>query len=307
MSRKAKSFEVPSTPNIANGIDINALKMAGLDDITIAAILSGQVTAKEPDSSAPKDPYIEIKGLPSDGLFYKDRFGNPITIKGMPLKAMDALLLETMFNSEDESLIDDLLRRRITGIDPKDLILADEIYILAWLREQTFYNTPIRVNHTCDKCDHFNEGQVVTLNDFLIMKCPEHIKTDPHPVQLPISKQTVHLRFTRKRDKDSAKKYLESISAIKKITAFDNKVAKLASVIHGMSVKQSIEFFKELEAVDFAHLYNEFDKMNITFTEAAILKCGFTDGKGECGYENIVPISFQSNFFLPEIGFESSY
>lgn len=279
-----------------NNFDIDRLKAAGLSDGQISNILrSNQDTINVRQEE--KDPYVEIKGLPSGSRYYKNQIGMPIKLKGMPLKVSDAITLEAMENSGDSSLMDDIFRARIKGVDPGQILVGDETYIKAWLREQTFIKNPLIKSFECDRCGHFNESKQVTSDDFIVYYLPESI-TDPMSVTLPISGSEVKLRFMRRNDKVRIDNHVREYDVFRKLTAVDVKIYEIASVMYGMAITDATEYLLQLDPTDFAVLNTFFIKMNFGFTEKAFLKCE----KEECGYSSIVPIPFQPGYFLPKIG-----
>jgi len=279
-----------------DNIDLSRLRNAGLSDAQISNILQG---SRETISVRPeeKDPYVEIKGLPSGSRYYKNQMGIPVKLKGMPLKVSDAITLEAMDNSGDESLLDDIFKARIKGVDPGQILVGDETYIKAWLREQTFIKTPLVRSFECDKCGHFNESRIITSNDFIVYYLPENI-TDPMTCILPISQKEVKIRFMRRHDRVRIENHVRENDFMRKLTIVDTKIYEIASVMYGMSITDATEYIKSLNPTDFAVLNTFFLKMNFGFTEKAFIKCE----KEECGYSSIVPIPFQPGYFLPKIG-----
>jgi hypothetical protein len=284
-----------------SGIDVSKLKKAGLDNTAIQNILkanqANDVTLVKQEE---KDPFVTIKGLPSGGKFYKNNMGLQMTLKGMPLKVEDALILETMNASEDESLLTQIFERRIRGVNPNDLLLGDEKYLLAWLREQTFIRNPLKVNFICENCQHLNEDIVVTSSDFITYIIPENVK---EPYMVPISTgEEIPLRFMRRKDKTRISNYILENDSYRKTTKSDIRKYEIASVMQGVSITDAIEYINDMNIIDFTKLHTAYKKMNFGFTETVVTKCE----KEECGYSNIVPVPFQSGYFLPEIGANDS-
>ena len=279
-----------------DNIDFGKLKSAGLSDAQINNILqSSRETINV--RTEEKDPYVEIHGLPSGSRYYKNPMGIPVRLKGMPLKVSDSITLEAMENSGDETLLDDIFRARIKGVEPGQILIGDETYIKAWLREQTFIRTPLIRSFECEKCLHFNESRIITSNDFIVYYLPDTI-TDPMPCKLPISGQEVKIRFMRRNDRVRIENHVRENDFMRKLNVVDTKIYEIASVMYAMSITDATEFIKSLDPTDFAVLNTFFLKMNFGFTEKAFIKCE----KEECGYSSIVPIPFQPGYFLPKIG-----
>lgn len=278
---------------------IEKLRRAGLSESQIQMALGGLQTSNDTMNvrQVETDPYVEIKGLPSGGRYYKNNFGIPVKLKGMPLKVRDAIALEAMEMSNDTTVLDDIFAKRISGVTPGEILVGDELYIKAWLREQTFSRTPLIKTFECEKCSHLNEDKVVGLEDLIIYYLPDKI-TDPMEETLPISKDVVRLRFMRRKDRTRIENHVRENDAFRKLTPADIKIYEIASVMFGMSITDAVEYLENLDPTDFAVINTFFIKMNFGFVEKAFLKCE----KEECGFSSIIPVPFQSGFFLPQVG-----
>lgn len=108
--------------------------------------------ASSPGSHEKKiyDTFVEIGGLPSKGLFYRN------TIMGQALKVEDLLLIQSIDDTNIQSRFDEIFARRLRDVIPSEILLADELYISMWLRATSFpgYNFPsdgfVCSNDTCD-------------------------------------------------------------------------------------------------------------------------------------------------------------
>lgn len=281
---------------------IARLKSGGLSDEMIRSILANQSPDTLNVRQVETDSYIEIKGLPSGDRFYKNQMGIPVNIKGMPLKVRDTLSLEAMVNSLDYEVLDDVFSKRIQGVSPGDILIGDEKYIMAWLRESTFQSTPLKTSFRCEKCEHINEDKVVSLSDLVISSLPDNI-TDPMECILPQSKEAIKIRFMRRKDRIRIENHIRENDSIRKLTPVDLKLYELSSVIYGMSITDAMEMLLNQTPTDFAVINYFFLKMNFGFNEKAMLRCE----KEECGYLSVVPVPFQSGYFLPKIRPDLSY
>lgn len=109
--------------------------------------------------STPVTNFSDIRGLPSEGLFYdKPLFGQALTY-------MDILMVSNIDTVNVTSTINTLLSRRITGgwdtFNADNLLQCDEHYILHWLRASTVDDQPLPyvpptldewVPYTCPEC-----------------------------------------------------------------------------------------------------------------------------------------------------------
>jgi len=95
------------------------------------------------------ETFVDIKGLPSMGLFYQD------DISGQPLKVEDLLLIQGVDESNVHNRFTEIFNRRLSGINPGDILLADEIFICFWLRASSYPGYPFSSRGiTCNMCNH---------------------------------------------------------------------------------------------------------------------------------------------------------
>ena len=80
------------------------------------------------------DNFIEIDGLPSQGVLYRD------TLMGQALKVEDLLQIQTLDETNVTQRFTEIFGRRLRGIDPLEILLVDELYISLWLRATSFPN-----------------------------------------------------------------------------------------------------------------------------------------------------------------------
>jgi len=92
--------------------------------------------------------YHDIKGLPSKGKFYP----KGTKIQARPLKVIEVKKLSSINEENADDIVNDVLRRTVVGIDVNDIILADKLYIVFWLRANTYRDSSYKVNFHCNKC-----------------------------------------------------------------------------------------------------------------------------------------------------------
>lgn len=279
----------------SNSVDASEqLKAAGID-LNMLAALQGQPDLLEV-KVADKDIHIEIKGLPSGGRFYKNNVGMPIKIKGMPLKVIDAIGLESARNDEDQDIMDDVIARRVIGVSPEDMLEMDRKYVIAWLREQSFQKAPLRRTFQCEECNHINHQRIISLSDFLIYNLPDN--ANPPEFDLPERQERIKLRFERRKDQKRVEDYMRKFASLREVEKSEIKLYRIASVIEGMSMDSAMELINELSLIDFSVLNTKFEECNMGFSNIALVKCE----KEECGHANPIHIPFRDRYFIPRIG-----
>ena len=96
------------------------------------------------------DAFTRISRLPSHGLFY------PNDLMGQSLKLIDNYALDDINDgtANTRTALNTILRRRIRGIDPMDILTCDETYILHWLRASSFPERGmIHPGYVCPHCE----------------------------------------------------------------------------------------------------------------------------------------------------------
>lgn len=270
------------------------LKAAGVDTNMLNSI-QGNTELLEV-RVADKDIHVEIKGLPSGGRFYKNNVGIPIKIKGMPLKVVDAIGLESARSGEDQDIMDDVIARRVIGVAPEDMLEMDRKYVIAWLREQSFQKAPLRRTFQCQECNHVNHLKEIKLTDFLIYNLPDD--ATPPEFDLPERQERIKLRFERRKDQKRVEDYIRKFASLREIKESEMRLYRIASVMEGMSIETAMELISELSLIDFSVLNTKFDECNMGFTNVAFLKCE----KEECGHPNPIHVPFRDRYFIPRIG-----
>ena len=95
----------------------------------------------------PLENYVNIGGLPSEGLFYQT------PIYGQPLKLEDIIQAQTMTKRNYPEKFNGIFTRRIKSVAPEAILYADELYIALWLRANSFPESRHRVGgFTCSTC-----------------------------------------------------------------------------------------------------------------------------------------------------------
>ena len=271
--------------------DKDILSSLGIDPTTLG-LSNPEVRIED------NDVYIPIRGIPSGNKNYRNQMNIPITVKGMPFKVEDTIALYAMQDEENHEVIDDVLRRRIRGVSPEELLEMDRKYILGWMREQTFVKAPLRRTFVCSKCGHVHYHKAIPLSSFVTYYLPDNVN-EPE-FDLPEAEIRIKLRFERRRDVIRVKEYIKSFEGFRKITPSDVKTFRIASVIAGKSLETALEFMADLSVIDHAVLTTQFDRCNMGMTDIAQIEC--ENDKEECGHINLIHIPFRGEYFIPRIG-----
>ena len=111
------------------------------------------------------DAFTRISRLPSQGLFY------PNDLFGQSLKLIDNYALDDINDgiANTRTALNSILRRRIKGIDPQDILTCDETYILHWLRASSFpEHGMIHPGYVCPHCEFDTSEDDNPLHDYRV-------------------------------------------------------------------------------------------------------------------------------------------
>ena len=135
--------------------EFNKQLMTG--DIKVDSLNSGGLNVNDGKN------YTVIEGLPSKGRLYPEG----TLIKARPLKVIEVKKLASLTDSTANYVINDILNSCVRGIDVNNLYLADKVFIIFWLRSQSFKDPNYVVNFKCSNCkkesDYHFEIDTVTV------------------------------------------------------------------------------------------------------------------------------------------------
>lgn len=139
-----------------------------------------------------RNDYVEVE-LPSRGKFYSE----PVLIR--PFSFEEERMMMTASKASGKDLINNLMARCIQGVDVRDLVLPDKIYLLFKLREIS-YGNEYKVNIQCQECDNPNE-LIIEIDKLGVdlMPAEESITAIIH---LPGADQEVEVGLLRVKDEN---------------------------------------------------------------------------------------------------------
>lgn len=234
--------------------------------------------------------YWEITGLPTSGLLYPAG----TKLMGRPLKVLEVKKLTSINEYNAESVITDILRKCVKGISVDEIYLNDKIYILFWLRANSYRNNSYVVDFECPKCEkestyHFdiNSIQINKVDNFnkdVVLKSGDHIS----------------LKFLQIKDEKDIGNFRERYGQM--ITKSGNEVddelvgmAYMVDTINGKapSPLDKYSYVLNLSAEDFSCLLTHIENNTASVKPYMNVACNL------CGGETQLGLSFRPEFFLP--------
>ena len=202
--------------------------------------------------------------------------------------------LSSINDTNADYVINEVLRKTIKGINVDDLYIADKLFIVFWLRANTYRESGYVVNYQCSKCNtestyHFeiNNLEVQYLSDEF--EANKELKLR--------SGETIKLNFLTVKDSLMIERFKEM--NMKLFKEIDNELLNIAEMIkeingENLTLIEKYRFILDMEPGDFSYIstYIENNGMGIKpYMNATCSRCG---GTGPVG------ITFQSSFLFPE-------
>jgi len=231
----------------------------------------------------------EIEGLPSKGRLYPE--GTKII--GRPLKVIEVKKLASITDGTANSVINDIIRRAVRGIDVDDLLMADRLFIVMWLRANTYRDSAYVVQFDCPQCNKASQFHFQV--DDLDVKYLSDSYDPSMEVPLP-SGSRVTIRFLTVGDTEKNERFkVMNIDLLKEI---DDELLNLASMLNTIdgertSMLEKYNFVLGMDPDDFAFLATYIDENGMGLKPVMNVTC--TD----CRRITPVGITFRSEFFLP--------
>jgi hypothetical protein len=228
--------------------------------------------------------YWEIKDFPSQSRFY-----NGQKIFGRPLKVLDLKKLAAMDDSNTTETIETIIRRCTKGINVEEILTPDKLYILFWLRYNTYKDKGYQVKYSCQHCNKeteyffdLNMLDVTNLSEEMYQKMNVKIS----------SGEIVKLRYQtmgiEKEVEAFTKKYSND-----PLFEMDEDVLNLAACISGMPLKNRYQWLVDLNPSDYGKLESVMDEIGIGVVPFITATCKLCKG------ENLLGTSFRTQFLFP--------
>jgi hypothetical protein len=118
----------------------------------VAAAKSVGIDLVAESPSGISETYVELMGIPSCGILYAG------AVEGQPLKVSDILLIQGMNETNTSQRFGEIIKRRVRGVDPAQILLDDELYIAFWLRHNSFPDSGFdSMPYQCEACEHIGQ------------------------------------------------------------------------------------------------------------------------------------------------------
>lgn len=242
-----------------------------------------------------KDIFYTIENLPTNYKLYP----KGTVIKGRPLTVREVKKLSSMNENNFDSILNDVLTTATRGLDIEEIYVADKIYIIFWLRANTYKNANFTTPYVCQKCKRPTE-YTFDVDAFEIKYLPD----DFDKFSLTMLNKTDIITFDYSKIKDEIRVEKFNISMKSGLTRYDDETIQYASMIktingESVTMRSACEYLNSLGAEDSAYLQSYLSENDIGVIPVIQPQCGHTD----CKEVNEVLITFRSDFFVPKYKF----
>lgn len=241
------------------------------------------------------DNFFPIEDLPTRYALYPKGaklYGRPLTVK-------EVKKLSAINENNFDFLLTEILSSATRGINVNDIYVADKIYIIFWLRANTYKNADFTTPYVCDHCKRVTEYSF-DVNEFDIKYLAEDFKA----FELTLLNNGSFLTFDYQKIGDEAKIEKFNQSLKNGLTKFDDDTIQYASMIKtingaNVTMRTACEFIDMLDAEDYAYMKSYLVDNDIGVIPTINATCGHAD----CKEVSEVLIGFRSDFFIPKFKF----
>jgi hypothetical protein len=247
-------------------------------------------TAGSIPSVADNSNYWPIKDLPSGYKLYAEG----TMIYGRPLKVLEIKKLSSINAENYDYIINDVLKKAIKGINFEDIYLADKLYIILWLRANSYRDSSFQVNYTCNKCNNKSTFNFDVDNLEVQHLSPTY---DPSKDIKLNSGEVIKIKFLTIKDSIAIERFKEINKEV--IGEIDDELLSIATMIQEINGSkgtpmEKYNFVLNLSPQDFSYISTYIDKIGMGIKPYMNINCEKCGGTAQLG------ITFQPDFFFPE-------
>ena len=210
-------------------------------------------------------------------------------ILSRPLNVLEVKHLATMTDSTADGVINDVLKGSVMGIDYRDLVIADKVFIIMWQRAQTYRGDEFAIKYVCPECGE--EGKYeFDISQVSIEDIPDDYSADK---DFDIDGHKIRLEQPRVKDVERVKLWLaDNPDADPEILG---NIAYRIWMVDGevVDLGKAYEFVVNLPPSAFVKLNGLCAKTEISIDPTVEVKCK------HCERQVPVGVSFRPDFFVP--------
>lgn len=238
--------------------------------------------------------YYVIEGLPTGGKLYPEG----TVIKARPLKVLEVKKLANMNEENADDVVNEVLRLTVKGIEIEDIYSTDKLYIIFWLRANTYKDSGYKVSFNCPKCkkDASYDFDLDSLNVKDLTE--KNINQMKQEVTLPVTGNKITFKFLKIKDEQSNLRFLKNNK--RSMMNFDEEILAICKMIDTVDgeAKGMLDKYmfltEDITPPDYSFIESHLQDVSVGLEPMIDVKCD------NCGGSAETALPFRSDFFLPK-------
>ncbi len=235
--------------------------------------------------------------IPKEELPSKYKLYNEGTsLLGRPLTVLEVKKLSGLTEENVNYIVNDILKKAVKGLPIEELLVADKLFLIFWLRANTYKDSGYKVSFPCTKCEK-ESSYSFNLEDL----DAKHIQDDYEPdkeLNLPVNGNKLKFKYQRVSDEEIIEKFKNQAETNKNIEV-DEQVLNVATVIteingEELPLKKKYNYLINLSPADYTVIESYVESIDIGIVPVVQVKCG------DCGGIGPAALTFRGDFFLPK-------
>lgn len=267
-------------------------KMVDVDDEVPQVV---QVIQPEKKVDTNEANFYPIEGLPSGGSFYPE--GTKIV--GRPLKVLEVKQLSSINEENADNIINSVLRKAIKGISVDEILIADKLYIMFWLRSNTYRESGYIMKYNCNTCKQDAQYEFL-LENLSIKTVHKDFSMEKLSFILSKSGDKLTFGFPTIREEKIADEFKANASYINNIDSDIVGLCVLIKSINGESknMLEKYTYIINLHPMDYAYMISYINKWSFGINPLVNVTCE------HCGGGSVMGVSFHGDFWIPDISID---
>lgn len=274
---------------------VDPAETSEMQEINSKETVAKKVPRAKPLGVSPTDGFFPIDGIPSKYKLYPEG----TKLHARPLKVLELKTLATLNENNVNLVINDVLSKAVKGLPIDDLIVADKLYLIFWLRAYTYKDSGYVIDFDCSECDTKSNYEFsldcLNIND---IKDNYDISKE---IVLKKSGDTIKIGQLLIKDENNVQNFItKHRNSLMKFNEELLGIANLITEINGeeLSMLLKYEYIVKLDPIDYLFIESYIKKYEIGIDPIMDVKCK------TCGGTAPVAVTFRSEFFIPTVDVE---
>tara|TARA_R110001592_G_C13031579_1_gene738448 strand:+ start:123 stop:989 length:867 start_codon:yes stop_codon:yes gene_type:complete len=283
---KSEDFTAEELSQVTNPQPVQQPVQQSIQPTNPLAEMSKETTNDDIDGN-----YWPIDDLPSKFKLYPE--GTKIFAR--PLKVLEVKMLSSLNNDNFHHVITEVLKKCVRGINIDKLLVSDKLFIIFWLRANTYKESGYTVDFDCNVCNT-ESSYVFEIDNLDIID----IKDDYDPdgiIKLSQSGDEIRTRQLTIKEENNVKNFITRNK--RSAAVYDEDILTIANLIESvnnkkMSLMDMYEYIINMNPIDFGKVETYLNHYDMGISPIMNVTCK------NCGGMADVAVSFRPEFFVPK-------